>query len=220
MRNIFYGFLMCIYKYFSRNHVYKKAHTLVDIYGKTNGKFISIGSGGGWSKVIKNKMKLNVTEVDKDEKRLPDIVANMEVMSFASDSSIDAIFCFEVLEHVENINIAIAEAWRILKPGAYFYGSTPFSFPLHDEPYDFARYSKYGLVKLFNKFEIVTLQETSNYLETISLSLIRLIILPGLATKLVGFFFFPLALFLRLSSFLVKTDVLPTGYIFVFRKPE
>jgi ubiquinone/menaquinone biosynthesis C-methylase UbiE len=136
------------------------------------------------------------------------------------DNYFDIVVCFEVLEHVENVEQAIRESLRVLKPGGCFFGSTPFALALHERPFDCRRFSSYGIQALFSQFQTVSLKETSGYLETVSLSILRLLVLPGIAVKVVGIFLLPLAIFLRFVSPLVRTDVYPSGYLFLFKKPQ
>jgi hypothetical protein len=39
----------------------------------------------------------------------------------------------------------MAECFRVMKPSGYLVLSAPFYWPLHEEPYDFFRYTKHGL---------------------------------------------------------------------------
>jgi len=61
------------------------------------------------------------------------------------DASFDTVLMTEVLEHLEEPARAIAEARRLLRPGGNLILSTPFMWPLHEEPRDFFRYSPHGL---------------------------------------------------------------------------
>jgi SAM-dependent methyltransferase len=89
----------------------------------------------------------------------------------------DTILCTDVLEHLEEPQKALAEAYRVLKSGGYAIYTVPFFWHLHEEPRDFYRYTKYGLKYIFeaNGFEVVeckaltgffvmVAQETSYYL--------------------------------------------------------
>ena len=82
-----------------------------------------------------------------------------------SNASFDSAVCFEVLEHVFNIDEVIIEIRRILKPGGYLLISVPFAWDEHEAPYDFARYTSFGIQDIFkkNKFEIIGLRKTTNY---------------------------------------------------------
>ncbi len=59
--------------------------------------------------------------------------------------SFDTILMSEVLEHLPEPGLALREAHRVLRPGGHIILSTPMVWGLHEEPYDFYRYTKYGL---------------------------------------------------------------------------
>lgn len=61
------------------------------------------------------------------------------------DSSIDAILCSNVLEHLPEPQTVFNEIERILKPGGQCLVLVPFMIKLHQEPYDFHRYTKHAL---------------------------------------------------------------------------
>jgi len=75
------------------------------------------------------------------------------------NSSFDSLICTAVLEHLEEPDLAIKEAYRVLKLGGYGIYSVPLFWHIHEEPRDFYRFTKYGLKYLFEKnyFEIVEL---------------------------------------------------------------
>jgi SAM-dependent methyltransferase len=61
------------------------------------------------------------------------------------------------LEHLEEPEFALRECFRVIKNGGVVIYTVPFIWPLHEEPRDFYRFSKYGLEYLFKKvgFEII-----------------------------------------------------------------
>ena len=63
------------------------------------------------------------------------------------------ICMFEVLEHTEDPISAASNIYKILDTNGYLLLSTPFIFHIHDEPYDFFRFTKYGLKNLFSKYK-------------------------------------------------------------------
>jgi SAM-dependent methyltransferase len=63
----------------------------------------------------------------------------------------DSIVCFEVLEHVFNPSEFLEEANRVLKPGGSAIFTVPFIWDEHEQPFDYARYSSFGLKHLFEK---------------------------------------------------------------------
>jgi SAM-dependent methyltransferase len=67
------------------------------------------------------------------------------------NESFDSIVCFEVIEHVFNPDILLSEAFRVLKPGGKAMFTAPFVWDEHEQPYDFARYSSFGLKYIFEK---------------------------------------------------------------------
>jgi SAM-dependent methyltransferase len=62
--------------------------------------------------------------------------------------SMDAIVMLDVLEHMPKPAKALAETKRVLKPGGTLIIQVPFLYPLHDEPYDFQRWTEHGLNEL------------------------------------------------------------------------
>jgi SAM-dependent methyltransferase len=50
-----------------------------------------------------------------------------------------------VLEHLENPQLALSEAYRVTKMGGYLLIATPFSFPVHGFPSDYRRWTLEGL---------------------------------------------------------------------------
>lgn len=67
------------------------------------------------------------------------------------DESIDVLFCSEVLHDISQPEKMLKEAYRILKPGGKIILSAPFVTPLCDSEYDHYRYTKFGLMFLFNQ---------------------------------------------------------------------
>jgi SAM-dependent methyltransferase len=62
-----------------------------------------------------------------------------------SDNSFDAVLCTEVLEHLEWPRESIREIYRILRPGGRLFLTVPMAHAEHQVPYDFFRYTSYGL---------------------------------------------------------------------------
>lgn len=81
------------------------------------------------------------------ERKVPDIdfVADVQEMGILADASYDTVLATEVLEHVPHPERALAEIHRVLKPGGTLLLTVPFLARLHDEPYDFFRYTRHGL---------------------------------------------------------------------------
>jgi len=73
-----------------------------------------------------------------------EVVDNMEFSRFPPES-VGTVICLETLEHVKHPWLAVAEAFRILKPGGTLLVSMPFRLPAHDFPDDYWRLTRSGL---------------------------------------------------------------------------
>jgi len=89
----------------------------------------------------------------------PPVVADVTQMPFR-DSSFDSALCTEVLEHLPEPGRCLAEIHRVVKPGGSVFFTVPMTMYTHSEPYDFYRYTEYGLRYLLEKhgFEIVVVR--------------------------------------------------------------
>lgn len=78
------------------------------------------------------------------------------------DEYFDNIVMFEVFEHVFNPDEFVAELYRVLKPGGAMLMTAPFVWDEHSQPYDFARYSSFGLkfILEMHGFEILEQRKT------------------------------------------------------------
>jgi SAM-dependent methyltransferase len=70
----------------------------------------------------------------------------------------DCCVCTEVLEHVSEPSLALAEINRVLKEDAYLVLSTPLLFEIHPQPGDFTRWTDSGLKLLVEKAGFQVLQ--------------------------------------------------------------
>ena len=79
-----------------------------------------------------------------------------------SDCRFDSILCNQVFEHVFNPISFIGEMNRVLKPGGALVLSVPFVWDEHEQPFDYARYSTFGLRFLLERggFEVIEQRKT------------------------------------------------------------
>lgn len=86
------------------------------------------------------------------------------------DGAFDSILASEVFEHVFNLDEILQELNRVLAEGGKMLVTVPFVWDEHEAPYDFARYSTFGLADLLerNGFEVVRHCKTTSYLETVA----------------------------------------------------
>jgi len=67
------------------------------------------------------------------------------------DEKFNAILCNQVLEHVFNPDQFLNEINRVMKPSAKMVLTVPFVWDEHEQPYDYARYSSFGLKALLER---------------------------------------------------------------------
>ncbi len=74
-----------------------------------------------------------------------------------ADNSYDSALCNQVLEHVFEPDNFMREINRVLKKNGLLLLTVPFTWDEHEQPYDYARYSSFGLKHLLSKhgFEII-----------------------------------------------------------------
>ena len=78
-------------------------------------------------------------------------VTSVTDMSPVPDSSYDTVVCTELLEHVEHPAHVAAEIWARPRPGGRLVLTVPFLGRLHEEPRDFYRYTRHGLLSIFSE---------------------------------------------------------------------
>jgi SAM-dependent methyltransferase len=67
------------------------------------------------------------------------------------DASFDFVLSSEVLEHVFNLPEILIEIHRVLVSGGSLLLTVPFAYPEHEVPYDFARYTRFGMKALLER---------------------------------------------------------------------
>jgi SAM-dependent methyltransferase len=90
------------------------------------------------------------------------------------DNHFDAVVAFEVFEHVFSIDEVLGEIRRVLKPGGQILLTIPFAWDEHELPYDFARYTSFGIRHVLerNHFEVRDVRKTTTYFLAVSQMLI------------------------------------------------
>lgn len=139
--------------YLSFHRELKKA---IECYA--NGKLLDIGCG---NKPYESWSKDYVTEyigcdIIQSSANKVDVISTANNIPLAN-STFDTVLSTQVIEHVEDHQGLVNEAYRLLKPDGYFILSGPMYWNLHEEPYDFYRFTKYGFQHLLEKagFEVI-----------------------------------------------------------------
>lgn len=79
--------------------------------------------------------------------RKPDVLADVTSLPF-KDDTFDTILFLQVLEYVDDPRKAFSEISRVLRKDGKLILSVPFLYPIHDAPYDQARYTASYLKKI------------------------------------------------------------------------
>jgi SAM-dependent methyltransferase len=154
-----------------------------------------------------------------------DIVADLHELP-ADLGELDLVVCTEVLEHVADPSVVLAELRRVLRPGGSLLVTVPFVAGLHEEPYDFYRYTNHALRMLLDRagFSEVAVEPLTGWWSTLA-SVLRytgaimqpLGERPGPAARLVAGVAFVMAEILRrLAPRLDRLDrrrALPLGWV-------
>ncbi|WP_310378312.1 class I SAM-dependent methyltransferase [Flavobacterium sp.] len=139
-----------VYLYFHR-----ELNTAIQKYAK--GKLLDIGCGnkpyGDWfESKITEYIGCDIVQSSANQVDLLCKANNIPL----ENESFDTVFSTQVIEHVEDHQGMVNEAYRLLKPDGYFVLSGPMYWNLHEEPYDFFRFTKHGFKYILEKagFEI------------------------------------------------------------------
>jgi SAM-dependent methyltransferase len=120
-----------------------------------------------------------------------DIVGDLNSKLPIEDEKADTIFSISVMEHLHEPQIFLNESYRILKKEGYLVLQVPFMWHIHEEPYDYFRYTKYGLEKMLSKagFNVISIEASTGFWLTwflkLNYQLIRVINGESLKIKLV-----------------------------------
>ena len=87
-----------------------------------------------------------------------------------ADQTFDSVFSSEVFEHIFNINEILPEINRVLKKGGKILITCPFVWNEHEVPTDYARYTRFAIKHLLEKygFVILSLDKSGDFATTIS----------------------------------------------------
>jgi SAM-dependent methyltransferase len=85
------------------------------------------------------------------------------------DGCFDSVLCSEVFEHVFELSELLKEINRVTRPGGSLLITLPFIWPEHEVPFDYARYTSYGIADLLERsgFAVEAHMKVSNTVETI-----------------------------------------------------
>ena len=143
-----------------------------------------------------------------------DVFYDGRTLPFA-DSTFDSAVCFEVFEHVFDIDHLLTELLRVLRPGGKLLLSIPFAWGEHEAPFDFARYTSFGINATLarNGFSVIAAVKTTTFVRALAQLFIdylaRLVLPQGDVVKRI----LQLILIFPLNLLAIAVDlVLPARY--------
>ncbi len=200
------------------------------------GKVLDIGCADNYLEKLLNEDSQYIgidypTTADEMYHTTPTIYGDAHNLSIA-DSIIDNVALLDVLEHLHTPDKCIKEIQRVLKPNGALCLQVPFMYPIHDAPYDFHRWTIFGLTQLLinHGFEIESAYSQGNISETFSL--LTNIGLAKISLKLISYtklfiIMIPIISFLVLFINIVGSllgrifsdnSFMPYGYLLICRK--
>jgi len=143
--------------YIARKYLLKNIKLLAP---KISGKTLDVGCGTKpYEKYFKSTEYIGLeieSTIHKDYTRA-DVFYKGDKFPF-SDEEFDSVVTNQVLEHIFEPYIFLSEINRILKKEGVLLLTVPFSWDEHEQPFDYARYSSFGVKHLLSKngFEIIS----------------------------------------------------------------
>lgn len=97
-----------------------------------------------------------------------DIFYDGNVLPFA-ENCFDLVFSSEVFEHVFNLPQVLFEINRVLTEDGVLVLTVPFAWPEHEQPYDYARYTQFGMEEILTSagFELEYVEKTGTYISVL-----------------------------------------------------
>lgn len=93
------------------------------------------------------------------------VVASLTTRLPFKDCSANTVTSFQVMEHLPEPQYFLSECYRILMPKGHLFITVPFMWHVHEAPYDYYRYTRYGLEYLLKKngFVNIEIRETTGF---------------------------------------------------------
>ena len=224
MKKIFSDFLIKLSKNISRKNLHKLIKNELKNFNNDKIKVVNIGSGGITENFLRSFKNIDLKSIDINKSRNPDFVEDItKLESFKKLNFIpDVICCFEVLEHIKSPEEAVNNLFKLSDSKTKILVSVPFNFPIHDEPNDYFRFTKYGIKHLFKEFSTIQIIERDGWIDNIFVFITRLkfsknYILKGISVLfiLIYHIIFPLT---DVIQKLLKFKNITTGYFVVAKK--
>ena len=154
--------------YFARKGLYKY---ILELIPNLSGRLLDVGCG---SRPYENLCSVDEyigLEIDDEGNRnnsLADVFYDGKIIPF-DNNYFDSILSNQVFEHVFNPTDFLREMNRVTKKDGLLLLTVPFVWDEHEQPYDYARYSSFGLNHMLrgSGFEILEHRKSNNDISVI-----------------------------------------------------
>ena len=143
--------------YFARCGLFQEISSLAPFVG---GRILDVGCGLKPYQSLFPGCTYVGLEIERQEKCLgtiADYYYKGGVLPF-QDEEFDSLLSSQVLEHVEDSDQFLQEANRVLRKGGSLLLTVPFIWDEHEQPFDYRRYSSFGLVAALHKHRFKVLE--------------------------------------------------------------
>ena len=115
-------------------------------------RVLDLGAGDGRYKALFAGARYEATDFGKLDKLYGDldVVADLVALPIAP-AAYDLLVCTQVMEHLPDPAAALRQMHAALRPGGTLWLTAPLYFEEHEQPYDFYRYTRFGLRHLFEQ---------------------------------------------------------------------
>jgi SAM-dependent methyltransferase len=146
--------------YLHRRYLVEGIAEACEKYAK--GRLIDIGCGNKPYRALMPQVTDYVgCDVVQSSKQCVDILCEATDIPLPSES-FDTAFSSQTLEHVADHKTLLRESFRLLRSGGHLIASAPMYWPLHEEPHDYFRFTKYGLRYLLEEAGYVDVELRAN----------------------------------------------------------
>lgn len=144
--------------YFARKGLWQAINSVAE---QITGNLLDVGCGSKPYSALFSNVKYYVgLDIDSEVARKRAIADHFyDGHDFPFENEyFDSVLCNQVLEHVFNPDEFLNEINRVLKPSGKLLLTVPFVWDEHEQPYDYARYSSFGLKSLLEKHGFLILK--------------------------------------------------------------
>lgn len=141
-----------------------------------NGDVVDLGAGSSPYKNFILSTANSYTAVDWSKSLYEtnlDIIADLNDYLPLDSDKYDTVLSFSVLEHLKEPQLHLNEAYRICKNGGKIFIQVPFQWAVHEAPYDYFRFTKYGLQYILGKagFVDIKIEAQAGFFTTLSMKI-------------------------------------------------